>query len=158
MHQNIKLYALILIYIATRFYHRNELFQDTKKSTSICAFKHRLNYTTIDVPLFYCDGKRIGQVYHARLRAYCSSLNHHLDSEHTTDRPLCTCGRNEIAKYDLFECNRFDEFRQEMVQEISPLCEPTLDTLLHGKRELSDLSNKYIFISIQNYLITAKLN
>ena len=38
------------------------------------------------------------------------------------------------------------------MQEISPLCEPTLDTLLYGKKALSDESDKHIFISVQDYL------
>ena len=33
-----------------------------------------------------------------------------------------------------------------------------LDTLLYGKSELSDESNKYIFISVQSYLIKTKPN
>ena len=46
----------------------NELLYTTRNATSISAFKHILNATLIDVPLFYLDGKRIGLIYHAQLR------------------------------------------------------------------------------------------
>ena len=39
--------------------------------------------------------------------------------------------------------------RQEMIQEISP-CEPTLDTILYGNRELSDESDKHILLVYSN--------
>ena len=44
------------------------------------------------------------------------------------DSLLCICGRIETTKHYLFECNRFSEFCQEMMQEVSSLCEPILDT------------------------------
>ena len=96
----------------------NELSQDTKNATSICAFKHRLISTMIDVPLHYRDGKRIGQIYHVILRTDRSSLNHHLYSKNIIGSSLCTFGTFETTKHYLFECNRFNEFRQEMMQEI----------------------------------------
>ena len=56
----------------------NELPHTTGNAPSISAFKCSLNSTQISVPRFYLDGKRIGQIYHSRLRMDCSSLNHHL--------------------------------------------------------------------------------
>ena len=59
----------------------NELPHVTRNAPSISAFKRSLNSSIIGVPLFYLDGKRIGQIYHSRLRMDCSSLNHHLFSK-----------------------------------------------------------------------------
>ena len=59
----------------------NELPNSTRNTPSISAFKRSLNSTLISVPRFYLDGKRIGQIYHSRLRMDCSSLNHHLFSK-----------------------------------------------------------------------------
>ena len=59
----------------------NELPHTTRNAPSISSFKRSLNSTLIGVPLFYLDGKRIGQIYHSRLRIDCSSLNHHLFSK-----------------------------------------------------------------------------
>ena len=59
----------------------NELPNTTRNASSISAFKRSLNSTLIGVPLFYLDGKRIGQIYHSQLRMDCSSLNHNLFSK-----------------------------------------------------------------------------
>ena len=59
----------------------NELPHTTRNAPSISAFKRSLNSTLIDVPLFNLDGKRIGQIYHSRLRMDCNSLNHLLFSK-----------------------------------------------------------------------------
>ena len=71
----------------------NELPHTTRNAPSISSFKRSLNSTPIGVPLFYLDGKRIGQIYHSRLKMECSSLNHHLFSKNIIDSPLCICGR-----------------------------------------------------------------
>ena len=97
----------------------NELPHTTRIAPSISSFKRSLNSTLIGVPLFYLDGKRIGQIYHSRLRMDCSSLNHHLFSKNIIDSPLCICGRPASTKHYLFECYRFNNLRQEMMQSIS---------------------------------------
>ena len=58
----------------------NELPHTTRNAPSISPFKCSLNSTLIGVPLFYLDGKCIGQIDHSRLRIDCSSLNYHLFS------------------------------------------------------------------------------
>ena len=130
----------------------NELPHTTRNAPSIRAFKCSLNSTLISVPRFYLDGKRIGQIYHSRLRMDCSSLNHHLFLKNIIDSPLCICGRPETTKHYLFDCNRFNHLRQEMMQSKSQLCEPTLNALLYGVTDLSDESNRQLFIIIQEYI------
>ena len=136
----------------------NELPQSTRNAPSISAFKRSLNSTLISVPRFYLDGKRIGQNYHSRLRMHCSFLNHHLFSKNIIDSPLCICGRPETTKHYLFDCNRFNNLRQEMIQSISQLhvCEPTLNALLYGATDLSDETNRQLFIIIQVYILRTK--
>ena len=126
----------------------NELPHTTRNATSISAFKRSLNSTSISVPRFFLAGKRIGQIYHFRLRIDCSSLNHHLflKKHHC---PLCICGRAETTKHYLFDYNRFNNLRQEMMQSISQLWEPTLNALLYGVTDLSDETNRQIFIIIR---------
>ena len=102
----------------------------------------------IDVPLIYRNGKRFGQLYHARLRTDCSSLITP-STQNIIDSPLCICGRTETANHDLFECNRLNEFRRQMMQ-------PQLDRPLYCSRELSDESNEHICISVQEFLIKTK--
>ena len=103
--------------------------------------------------MFYLDGNRIGQIYHARLRMDCTSLNHHLISKNIINSRLCFCGRPETAKHYLYDCYRFNNLRQEMMQSISRLCEPTLNALLYGVTKLSDETNTQLFIIIQEYII-----
>ena len=131
----------------------NELSHSTRNAPSISAFKRILNFTLIGVPLFYLDGERIGQIYHSRLRMDCSSLNHHLFSKNIIDSPLCICGIPETTKHYLFDCNRYSNLRQEMMQSISQLCEPTLNALLYGVTDLSDETIRQLFIIIQEYIL-----
>ena len=131
----------------------NELPHTTRNAPSISSFECSLNSTLIGVPLFYLDGKRICQSYHSRLRMDCSSLNHHLFSKNIIDSPLCICGRPETIKHYLFECNRFNNLRQEMMQSINQLWEPTLHALLYRVTDLSDETNRQLFIIIQEYIL-----
>ena len=58
----------------------NELPDITRELPSIATFKHELNSDMMEIPTYYFDGKRAGQIYHVRLRTNCSSLNEHLFS------------------------------------------------------------------------------
>ena len=126
----------------------NELPHTTRNAPSISAFKRSLNSTLFSVPRFYLGGKRIGQIYHSRLRLDCNSLNHHLFSKNIIVSPLCICGRPETTKHYLFDCNGFNKLRQEMMQSISQLCEPTLNALLYRVTDLSNETNRQLFIII----------
>ena len=55
----------------------NELPEDVRNLPSIATFKRNLNSDVTKIPSFYFDGVRLGQIYHARLRTSCSSLNQH---------------------------------------------------------------------------------
>ena len=59
----------------------NGLSEEIRNSTSLSSFKRHLNSSRNVSPKFFFDGKRPGQIYHARLRMRCSSLNAHLFSK-----------------------------------------------------------------------------
>ena len=40
-----------------------------------------------------------------------------------------------------------------MMQSISQLCEPTLNALLYGVTDLSDETNRQLFIILQEYIL-----
>ena len=82
LHDTPKLYYNFFLPSVVRDW--NELPHTTRNAPSICAFKSSLNSTLIGVPLFYLDGKRIGQIYHARLGMDCSSLNHNIFKKNTS--------------------------------------------------------------------------
>ena len=81
-------------------------------------------------PKFYFIGKRLGQIYHARLRTNCSSLNLHLFSKNLTDSPLCACGSVEDTYHYLLVCNRFSNLRRDLLNTVSMICRPTIDVFL----------------------------
>ena len=60
---------------------------------------------------------------------------------------------DQSTKHHLFDCNRFNKLRQEVMQSISLLCEPTLNALFYGVTHLSDETNRQLFIIIQEYII-----
>ena len=131
----------------------NNLPIETRNLTSIASFKQKLNANIITLPKYYFEGKRIGQIHHARLRTNCSSLNYHLFSKNIVDDPLCLCGAIEDSKHFLLTCDRYRDLRQVLLDNILPFCEPTLDTLLYGNSELSGTENKLIFFAVQEFII-----
>ena len=56
----------------------NELPEQTRNSPSLNIIKNRLKCNLIT---YYNTGKRLGQIYHARLRTACSPLRQHLHSK-----------------------------------------------------------------------------
>ena len=96
------------------------------------------------------------QIHHSRLRTNCSSLTSHLFSKNIIDSPLCICGAIEDTRHYLFECTRYLDLRQELINAVSAICEPTLNVLLYGNTELSYKQNKEIFLSVQNYILKSK--
>ena len=133
----------------------NNLPIETSNLTSKASFKQKLNANIITLPKYFFEGKRIGQIHHARLRTKCSSLNYHLFSKNIVDDPLCLCGSIEDSKHFLLTCDRYRDLRQVLLDNILPFsfCEPTLDTLLYGNSELSGAENKLIFLSVQEFII-----
>ena len=68
----------------------NELSEQTRNLPSIASFKREINLDIKYIPSFYFDGKRLGQIYHARLRTDCSTLNHHLFfKEYSRESIMC---------------------------------------------------------------------
>ena len=76
LHTNSRLYYTSFLPSAVRDW--NELPEQTRNSPSLNIFKNRLNPNLITPPRYYNTGKRLGQIYHARLRTACSPLRQHL--------------------------------------------------------------------------------
>ena len=56
----------------------NGLSEEIRNSPRLSSFKHHLDANLTNSLIFFFDGKRVGQIYHARLRMRCSSLNAYL--------------------------------------------------------------------------------
>lgn len=134
----------------------NDLPMDTRNASSLNSFKHKLNTDIKLPPVYFNDGIRLGQIYHSRLRTDCSSLNSHLYAKHITNSPLCDCGAIEDTNHYLLHCNRYTDLRRDMLNTISTLCPPTINTLLWGNSDLSRDSNKEIFSTVQNFILRTK--
>ena len=126
----------------------NGLSEEIRSLTSLPSFKRHLDSSLNASPKFFFDGKRPGQIYHARLRMRCSSLNAHLFSKNIIDSPLCVCGAFEDTQHFLLSCTRYTILRQELVNQVTPVCHPSLNVLF-GSQELSDSANKHIFLAVQ---------
>ena len=69
-----------------------------------------------------------------------------------TDSPLCDCGKIE----DLNHYLRYADLGRDMLNTVSTLCPPTINTLLWGNSELPRESNKEIFLAVQNFIFRIK--
>ena len=134
----------------------NELPQETRDSHNIASFKRYPNADTV-VPLeYYNAGKRLGQIYHTRLRMRCSSLNQHLFSKNITQGPLCICGEVIDSKHFFLECSLYNNIRHDMLTTLSRFCNPGLDVLLYGNPILSNEINISIFTAIHTFILGTK--
>ena len=75
LHTNSRLYYTSFLPSAVRDW--NGLPEQTPNSTSLNIFKSSLKSNLITPPRYYNTGKRLGQIYHARLRTACSPLRQH---------------------------------------------------------------------------------
>ena len=134
----------------------NELPMNTRNASSLNSFKYKLNTNIKVPPVYFNDGIRLGQIYHSRLRTDCSSLNSHLYAKHITDSPLCDCGEIEDSNHYLLQCNRYADLRRDMLNTVSTLCPPIINTLLWGNSELPRESNEELFLTVQNFILRTK--
>ena len=154
IHTNSQLYSNSFLPSAIRDW--NELPEEIRSAPSLSAFKHELNRNIRMPPKFYFIGKRLGQIYCARLRTNCSSLNLHLFSKNLTDSPLCACGSVEDTYHYFLLCYRFSNLRRDLLNSVSMICRPTTDVFLFGIDELSTEQNKNIFLAVQNFMLKTK--
>ena len=131
----------------------NELPLETRDSYNITSFKRQLNADIVLPPDYYNAGKRLGQIYHTRLRTRCSSLNQHLFSKNITQSPLCICG---VPNIFFLECSLDNNIRHDMLTAISRFCNPGLDVLLYGNPTLSNETNISIFTAIHSFILGTK--
>ncbi len=68
---------------------------------------------------------------HSRLRTHCGSLNQDLYMCNIVQSPLCMCGAIETVYHYFFECDRFMQYREVLINAITPLAPTSLNTLLY---------------------------
>ena len=107
VHTNSQLYYNSFLPSAVRDWNELPEYIHVRNLQSITTFKNELNSEIKKIPKFYFAGKRLGQIYHSRLRTKCGSLNQHLFSKNIVESPLCVCGALEDTNHFLFNCERF---------------------------------------------------
>ena len=139
LQTNTQLYYDSFLPSAVRLW--NDFLDEIQNSNTIASFKRGLSVNRHSPPAYYNAGKRLGQIYHSRLRSKCSSLNEHLFSKNIVDSSLCTCGSVEDTKHFILEYPLYFNLRQEMRTVISEFCLPGLNVILFGNPDLTTHSN-----------------
>ena len=130
--------------------------QCSNQNPSLNIFKNSLKSNLITPPRYYNTGKRLGQIYHARLRTACGPLRQHLHSKNIVDNPYCTCGDIEDTHHFLFVCHQYTDLRRDLLNSVSDICQPNLNVLLCGDITLTFVQNKQIFKAVQEFIIKSK--
>lgn len=134
----------------------NALDPTIRNSSSLTLFKSRINglgTDTVTPPKYFnnVQSTRSGQIYHARLRLECSSLNQHLFAKNIVDSPLCSCGSTETSSHFLLSCPKYRELRERY---LLPLPHPlSVTTLLNGISEAPVEVNDRIFKHVQLFIL-----
>ena len=154
LHTNSRLYYTSFLPSAVRDW--NELPEQTQNSPSLNIFKNSLKSILITPPPYYNTGKRLGQIYHARLRTAYSPLRQHLHSKNIVENLYCTCGDIEDTHHFLFVCYQYSDLRRDLFNSVSDICQPNLNVLLCGDITLTFVQNKQIFKAVQEFIIKSK--
>ena len=134
----------------------NSLADNIKQLSSIGAFKHFLKKFDPIPPARYYIGQRIPQIIHCRLRLKMSDLNYDLFNRHLSDTMNCTCGHfREDALHYLLYCRRHQAQRNLTINQLPPLAQNS-HTLLYGNNDFSDAFNKYIFLTVHDFIENSK--
>ena len=107
----------------------------------------------ITTPQYYNTGKRLGQIYHARLRTACSPLRQHLHSKNIVDSPYCTCGDIVDTHHFLLVCHQFTDLRQDLINSVSDIYLPNFNVVLCGDVSLTFDQNQHISKAVQEFII-----
>lgn len=134
----------------------NNLPLEIRNSTSLCAFKNKLEPRSIASPKYYYSGSRQGQILHTRLRMNSSSLNEHLFLRNLIDSPNCTCGQVESTQHFLLHCNKYNQIRAETLYTINYNLPVNVKLLLYGSDQLTLDQNINVFKIVQSFIVRSK--
>ena len=127
----------------------NSLSDEIRNSQTFSIFKSKLNADGVKPPSYHNHGLRTLQIYHARLRLDCSSLNSHLHKKNIVESPLCICGDAETTKHYLLHCPQYHVPRNQVLNDYLHM---PIKTLLKGDPHLSVEENENIFNAVQTFI------
>ncbi len=132
----------------------NALQENIRNAPTLVAFKSLINKNVVKSSPLFDVGCRRGQIFHARLRLSCSSLNFDLFRKSIIDFPLCACGAQETVDHFLLKCPRYLQQRQVLLDCIN--CPPITDYLLNGYQHMGFEQNRNMFLEVQKYILATK--
>ena len=99
----------------------NVLNAELKSTESSNTFSRKLMRDT-EIPTWFLIGDRETNIWHARMRMRCSSLNDDLHSQiHVIESSECACGyKRENSKHFLLDCPLYTEAREKMLNDLLP--------------------------------------
>ena len=105
------------------------------------------------VPEYFNVGKRKTNIVLTKLRNSCSSLNCDLFRVNLVNSPVCSYGyfTEDVVHFMLF-CPNYQRQRIILRQKLDHLQPLDLPKLLFGDELLSQAANKFIIISVQEYI------
>ena len=68
---------------------------------------------------------------------------------------MCVCGALKITQQFSMSWTRFTNLRQEHVDTVTPMYQPSLNVLL-GSQKLSNSDHRQIFLAVQDFLVKSK--
>ena len=143
-------------FYSSAFREWNNLAQEIKDASSVASFKYQLNRETRNCAphKYYSAGSRKGQIFHARLRMQCSSLNADFYRKNIIPSPSCSCGDFESVQHFFYVWPQFTAVRERY------LCDAhrnhTTHELLCGKPELTNNENVSLRLEVQNFINKSK--
>jgi hypothetical protein len=153
----------------------NNLSTNLRKHTSHSAFKEALKRDIFPKPnRLFSYGSGEGLVNHARLRMGLSALNQHrwkYNYIRDTTCPSCNHRHEDIVHFFL-ECPTYQASRQNLMQSVRLFVgdilpdihrlqtrrakETLINILLRGDDRLDDATNRALFDSVQNYIVSSR--
>ena len=137
----------------------NELDANTRTITTLAAFRHKLNSSTLRKPLLLPQSiNRMQQIWLMQMRAGFSNLNGHLFERRCVESAACLCGHSvEDTHHFLMECPRYKTLRDTLLQSVNSVCniQITPKLLLYGSQTLSDFFNHQILKDLATFILEA---
>lgn len=133
----------------------NSLPCEVRNSLTMNDFSSKISEQSLPNRLFYGFSRKLG-IIHAQFRMNCSNLNGHLFSLHVIDDPTCICS-NEIenCEHFFFHCHMYIAQRENFLASIREVCNGcpiTVNLLLFGNEDLSEVINLQLFALVETFI------
>ena len=94
---------------------------------------------------------RIGQIFQARMRMECSSLNSHLYRKNIVSTPSCQYGCFERPYHFFFKCPRYAASRNRFLP--NDINRYNTHDFLFGIEGKTNRENEALFIKVQDFIV-----